>query len=69
MVFRQSEQESNSTDQLAITMNTAQHNKIYNYHKMAACPRQKSRLRGGSLEAESLLSRVGDVKLVFILQY
>ena len=58
-MFRQSKQESNSTDQLAITMNTSQHNKIYNYHNMAAFPRQKSRLRGLSLEAGSLLSRAG----------
>ena len=62
MVFRQSKQESNSTDQLAITMNTAQHNKIYNYHKIAVLARQMSRLRGFSLEAGSLLSRAGRCK-------
>ena len=61
-MFRQSKQESNSTDPLAITMNTAQHNKIHNYHKVAASPRQKSRLRGLSLKAGSLLSRVGRCK-------
>ena len=43
-------------------MNTAQHNKIYKYHNMAAFSRQKSRLRGGSLEAGSLLSRAGRCK-------
>ena len=59
---RQSKQESNSTDPLAITINTAQHNKIHNYHKVAASPRQKSRLRGFSLEPGSLLSRAGRFK-------
>ena len=59
---RQSKQESNQTDPLAITMNTAQHNKIHNYHKIATLPRQKSRLRGFSLEAGSLLSRAGRCK-------
>ena len=44
-------------------MNTSQHNKIYNYHNMAAFSRQKSRLHGGSLEAESLLSRAGRCKV------
>ena len=43
-------------------MNTSQHNKIYNYHNMAAFSRQKSRLRGGFLEAEALLSRAGRCK-------
>ena len=62
VVCGQSKQESNSTDPLAITMNTAQHNKIYNYHKIAVFPRQKSRLRDFSLEAGSLLSRAGRCK-------
>ena len=65
---RQSKQESNSTNQLAITMNTVQHNKIHNYHKIVAFPWQKSRLRGLSLEAGSLLLEQGDAKLVFVLQ-
>ena len=43
-------------------MNTSQHNKIYNYYKMAAFLQQKSRLRDGSLKAGSLLSRVGRCK-------
>ena len=46
-------------------MNTSQHNKIYNYHNMAAFSRQKSRLRGGSLEAGSLFSRAGRCKTSF----
>ena len=62
-MFRQSKKESNSTDQLAIIMNTAQHNKIYNYHKIATLARQMSRLRGFSLEAGSLLSRAGRFKV------
>ena len=61
-MFRQSKQENNSIDQLAITVNTAQHNKIHNYRKITAYPRQKSRLRGFSLEAGSLLSRAGRCK-------
>ena len=62
MVCRQSKQESNNTDPLAITINTAQHNKIHNYHKHAAFPHQKLRLCGFSLEAGSLLSRAGICK-------
>ena len=58
-MFRQSKQESNNTDLLAITINTSQHNKIHNVHKKAAFSRQKSRLRSSSLKAESLLSRAG----------
>ena len=61
-MWRQSKQKSNNTDQLAITMNTAQNNKIHNYHKIAAFSRQKSSLRGFSLEAGSLLSRAGRCK-------
>ena len=40
-------------------MNTAQHNKIHNYHKIAAFSRQNSCLRDFSLEAGSLLSKAG----------
>ena len=61
-MFKQSKQESNSTDPLAITMNTFQHNKIHNDHKIAAFARQMSRLRGFSLEAGSMLSRAGRYK-------
>jgi len=35
-VCRQSKQKRNSTDPLAITMNTTQLNKIHNCHKIAA---------------------------------
>ena len=62
MVFRQSKQESNSTDPLAITMNTSQHNKIYNDYKIATFSWQKSCFRGGSLKAGSLLSRAARCK-------
>jgi len=61
-VCRQSKQESNSTDPLAITIHTSQHNKIHNDYKMAAFSRHTSRLRGGSLEAGALLSRAGRYK-------
>ena len=44
-------------------MNTAQHNKIQNYRKIVAFSQQKSRLRGFSLEAGSLLSRAGRWKV------
>ena len=43
-------------------MNTTQHNKIQNDHKIAEFSRQKSRLRGCSLETGSLLSRAGRCK-------
>ena len=62
MVCRQSNQKNSSKNLLAITMNTSQHNKIYNVHKMAVFSWQTSRLRGGSLEAGSLLSIVGRCK-------
>jgi len=62
-VCNQSKQESNSTDPIGITMNTAQHNKIHNDHKTVAFPRQMSRFRDISLEAGSLLSRAGRCKV------
>jgi len=40
-------------------MNTVQHNKIHNYHKIAAYPGQKSCLYGFPLETGSLLSKAG----------
>ena len=43
-------------------MNTAQHNKIHNDHRIPAYPRQKSRFRDFSLEAGSLYSRAGRCK-------
>ena len=46
-------------------MNTSQHNKIHNDYNLAAFSRQKSRLRGGSLEAGALLSRAGSYKASF----
>ena len=46
-------------------MNTSQYNKIHNDYKMTAFSRQKSRLRGGSLEAGALLSRAGSYKANF----
>ena len=62
MVCRQSKQKNSSTNPLAITIHTSQHNKIHNVYNMAAFSWQKSRLRGGSLEAGSLLSRAGRCK-------
>ena len=58
-VYRQSKQESNITNQLAITMNTTQHNKIHKCHKFAAFAWLKSHLRGFTLESGSQLSRAG----------